>query len=218
MNEDPYVVLEWASSSSALPSGEPTDYVYEYRGDLVDVGESSERTLVGRFGFFYMDLDRATNNGMPWFDVFDTHASTISYYEAFYDVRTGHYSRRITNLLGCEPINSNALILDRLEILPKYRGKKLGLRVLRPMIERFSSGPGVVALKPFPLQLEGGGERNESDEWRKNLRLAEFSSNAKSSTRELMQYYATLGFEKLRGTAFMISSNDFALPKIGNAD
>ena len=64
------------------------------------------------------------------------------------------FSRRLHNLLGNEIENFNFLILDRVELLPKYRGDGVGLLVLRSLIERFGAEAGVVGMKPFPLQLE----------------------------------------------------------------
>ena len=45
------------------------------------------------------------------------------------------FSRRLHNLLGNEIEDSNFLILDRVELLPKYRGNGVGLLVLRSLIE-----------------------------------------------------------------------------------
>ena len=82
------------------------------------------------------------------------HASTDIFHDAMFDSDTEDYSPSLIKLCGELPLNSNVLILDRLEILPKYRGKKLGLAVIRHMIQRFGAGAGFVGLKAFPLQLE----------------------------------------------------------------
>jgi GNAT superfamily N-acetyltransferase len=214
MSTNPYVVLEWNSSSLADPSGEPTDYVYENRGDLIDVGEGGDRIAVGKFGCYYMDIDRALNDGMPACDVFDAYASTIVFYDKIFDAKTEEYSSRIEKLCHGTPLNRNVLILDRLEILPKYRGKKLGLEVLRHMIQRFGAGAGLVALKAFPLQFEAQGSRDETDKWRSQLNLSKFKLDEKIATTKLITYYTKLGFERLPRTKFMFRSNDLVLPDI----
>jgi hypothetical protein len=213
-NSDPNVTLEWSSSSAVEPSGEPTDYVYETRGNLIDTGEDEDRAVVGRFGCYYLDLERARNDGMSASDVFDAHATTVIFYDAILDPQSEDYSSQIERLCGGPPLSSNVLILDRLEIFPKYRGKKLGLAVIRHMIQRFGAGTGLVALKPFPLQLEPRSTREEIDKWRSRLKLSEFKGSEKAATRKLVAYYAMVGFERLPGTAFMFRSNDLVLPDI----
>src|SRR5687768_5970786 len=61
--------------------------------------------------------------------------------------RMKHHSQR-----GCKSCwrmrfgKFNLLILDRVEILPKYRGGGVGLLVLTALIERFGAGAGVVGM------------------------------------------------------------------------
>ena len=65
------------------------------------------------------------------------------------------FNENFLEVVGHEVSDYNLLILDRLEIIiPQYRGKKLGLTILHHMIERFSAGASIVAMKPFPLQFE----------------------------------------------------------------
>lgn len=58
-----------------------------------------------------------------------------------------HSQRGYKSCWGGEIWNFNLLILDRVEILPKYRGGGIGLLVLTSLIERFSAGAGVVGMK-----------------------------------------------------------------------
>lgn len=217
MDEFLYVVMRWSSESAIDPGGEPTDYVYSASGDLLDVGADDRRTVVGRFSLFYMDVERASGDGVAAFDVFDAYSNTINYYAAIFDSRTGSYSSRLLKLFdGDEPMNRNVLIPDRIEILPKYRGRQIGLTVLRHMIQRFGNGAGVVALKPFPLQLEGGHGDEKPGRWRERLKLPAFPSDPKRATAKLVDYYGRLGFLPMRGTPFMLRSNEWVLPEIKN--
>lgn len=113
---------------------------------------------------------------------------------------------RIERLLERDVSYGNVLILDRLEILPQFRGHGLGAEVIRRLIERFSPGADLVAMKPFPLQLEA----NPCDQgaWRDKLQLEGLSRNAARSTSKLRRYYAAIGFKHLRGTQHMFLCTD----------
>lgn len=105
------------------------------------------------------------------------------------------------------------MILDRVEILPKYRGGGIGLLVLTSLIERFGAGAGVVGMKPFPLQLEPKQSR-DSSAWVKRLRLGDLPRDAKVATEKLKRYYEKLGFVRMRSTPFMFRSMSWALPSV----
>jgi hypothetical protein len=83
------------------------------------------------------------------------------------------------------------------------------------MIKRFGLGAGVVAIKPFPLQLEVPGNHQTGEPgWRESLALESFQSNSESATQKLRDYYSRLGFKALPDTPYMVLSTAFTLPQI----
>ena len=106
----------------------------------------------------------------------------------------------------------HTLILDRIEILPGFRGYNLGLAVMRRLIERFGADGGIVAIKPFPIQRELTGQ--EEDEWRQKMRLADFEQSLPRATARLRRHYAQLGFKFVKGTPFMFGDAQIALPAL----
>jgi len=104
------------------------------------------------------------------------------------------------------------LILDRLEILPKFRGKCAGLAVMAEMIRRFSPGAALVAIKPFPLQFEPAPSSDDEKKWRRDLGLAELPEGKRIATKKLFDYYSRLGFLRLGRTPFMVRGSGRPLP------
>ncbi|MDH3693805.1 MAG: hypothetical protein OER96_04460, partial [Gammaproteobacteria bacterium] len=58
-----FVVMNWASESLVEGSGEPEDFMYETSGKLIYVSVDDERSFVGRFRLYYIDVERAVNEG-----------------------------------------------------------------------------------------------------------------------------------------------------------
>ena len=155
----------------------------------------------GKFSVFYLDIALAWSHGQSQFDVFDGYSSTFSYYEQMYTAQ-GEMRKKLVDLIGNEPFHANVLILERLEILPKFRGRRFGLAILKTMIERFGAGAGIAALKPYPLQFEMDlGPKDVA--WKKELDLATFPKNQLRSTKALSKYYGRIGFKQLSRTPFM---------------
>jgi GNAT superfamily N-acetyltransferase len=209
-----YLVMSWTDESYVGHSGEPDEYVYETTGDLYRVGENDERELAGKFRVTYIDVDRAANDGMSVSDVFDAHEYIVGYFDALYGSNAPEFDNRVMELLGYDILGSNVLILDRLELLPRYRGRGLGLKVMRHMICRFAAGAAVVAIKPFPLQFEYEPSDEDKRRWRADLGLAQFVKNERVATKKLRDYYSTLGFVRISRTPYMIRGTASPIPEL----
>lgn len=207
-----YFTLEFRSSGCSLDGEEPSEYLYLTRGKIVALDDNGKKVSVGRFQIYYIDVGAALNAGTDVFDVFDSHASTADFFDAIFDPETLDLSDKLQKLFKHTSSWGNVLILDRLEVLPEFRRKNLGLVVMRRLIERFGAGACVVGIKPFPLQ--GEVTRSEEDPWRSRLQLDRFSDDHKKSTKKLQDYYAKLGFKAMRGTSFMFRVAEVPLPML----
>lgn len=212
------LILSWKNEASVAEGHfEPDDLVYETSGDIFGSDETEVSELVGTFRFYYVDVVRAINSRESIFFVLDAHSEEIlEYHEPIFDSESNDFSDQVRDLFDHEISYQNLLILDRLEILPKYRGKRFGLSIMRYLIERFSSGAGIVAIKPFPLQFEYKPTGEADTRWRNKMNLDQYSTNKKATTKKLHKYYSELGFKQLRGAKIMALSTDFVLPSIKN--
>lgn len=200
-----YMTLRWESTSPIHATGEPEDYIYESSGNIVAIDEDGEsETTVGKFRVYYLDLDRAIDESYPIEDVFDAHSHLYEYYGALVDARSCGFRQSVFRAIREEPLVMNILIIDRVEILPRYRGYELGLDVMRHTVHRFGNGASVVAIKPYPLQFEARSERES--QWTKSMSLDELPSTESSATRKLVSYYQRLGFQKVPRSRYMVAS------------
>lgn len=203
----PYLVLKWKGDSTPIEPGEPEDFVYEYNGNIYSLGDDGKEKIVGRFRVFYVDLD---GSGGTAFDTLDARQETFVYFQALFNIKSDDYKNSIYSLVY-DVVGRNLLILDRVEILPGFRGKSLALIVMKRLIERFGQGAGIVALKAYPLQFEAD---NGNDTWGDKMRLNSFDRDEKASTAKLKRHYRRLGFLSVRGTPFMVRSTVFELPSL----
>lgn len=212
------IVMSWSSESYVSEYPAPDDFIYETSGNLFGIDDNDDRELIGKFRVYYVDVECAINEGEPIFDVRDAHSSHLEeYFEPVFGSEAPDFSNRLLDLLGHEVLGCNLLILDRLEVLPQYRGKGLGLSVLRHMITRFSSGAALVAMKPFPLQFEAAPSSAAEKKWRTRLSLAQLPTDKDVATEKICQYYSKLGFLSLGSTPMMVMSTAWSLPFIEDA-
>jgi len=211
---DLFIVMSWSSESGVLESGDPDDFIYETSGDLFSVDDNDGREFVGKFRLYYVDVERAINEGMPLFNVFDAHSHIVEYYDAVFGSNAPDFSDRLIKLLNHDVLGSNVLVLDRLEILPQYRGSKLGLSIMRHMIRRFAAGAAIVAIKPFPLQFEVEPSSGDERKWRTDLGLVQLPKDKRVATKKLCDYYSKLGFLRISRTPFMVRATAWPIPEV----
>ena len=201
------------SRTIPLTPEEPEDFIHEISGRILCGDARTDRDhIAGMFRVYYADFELGQNHNVSAHYILDAHQHTLDYAEAVLDSDGAPFPRRLYNLLGDDIWNFNLLILDRVELLPRYRGNSSGLIVLRSLIERFGAGAGVVGMKPFPLQFEP--KASNDSKWRRRLKLEEFPSDIKRSTRKLRAYYERLGFVPMKSTSFMFLSMSWALPSV----
>jgi hypothetical protein len=207
-----YYELEWDGSKAGFQEDEPSEYLYETNGRIVCIRENDTREVAGEFRVCYADLAGAFNNGVSPFDVLDVEQETSAFYSLLDPEDDHEFSSKVTKVLDAELFDMNVLMIHYLSILPEFRGRRLGLAVLRKLMERFQTGAGVVALKPFPLQfLDSHGE--ESD-WDKKLKLKSLAKDKRTAERKLRSYYSRLGFKSVPGTDLMVRDTTRKIPAL----
>lgn len=208
-----YLSLEY-SDATLVDDNEPSRCIKLIDGKVVaSVGDDDDTEDAGSFSVIVVDAERAVSEREDTFDVMDSYSRTMPYYDLWDDSLS--FTPEVIRAMGGNPLwRPNILILDRLELLPKYRGKKNGLRVIRWMCQHFGTGCGVIAMKPFPLQFENGHPSEKvGDEKFERLGFGALPHNFRDSLRRLKAHYRTLGFRSVAKTPFMVRDPERPFPK-----
>jgi hypothetical protein len=159
--------------------------------------------IIGKVRLFYLDLAAVFETKDNLHDLFDIRPETAPFYSALIDYETGDFKPYLEEVLGEYICDMNVLIVDRLEILPEFRGKEIGLAPLVWCLQQYARQCGVVALKCFPLQFERA-EMGEP-EWRREMQFGKLSRDHKRSSAKLKKYYGSLGFKVLPEDGVMVA-------------
>jgi GNAT superfamily N-acetyltransferase len=214
--EIPFLVFHVEPAIFLLVADDPDDYIYPIYGRMAKMDNDESDIVVGKFRLYYVDIASAINTGyINMFDLFDAHSdSTADYYGSLFDPDTMDFSENLQQLFNYEIFEQNVLIIDRLELLPEYRGENLGLTIMRRLIQRYSAGAAVVAIKPFPLQFEQSIPAENKSGWHTEMQLSSFRETEGDSIRKLRSHYSKLGFIEMKGTPHMFLSTTRRLPPI----
>ena len=127
--------------------------------------KQEQRKAAGRFESSYSNVDNSFVAGVKLYGLMDTYSAEMAeVFEALFDPGTGELRKDVKELLGDVPFR-NILVIDRVEILPAYRGMGLGLATIWDIIQRHCGGitepPGAVTFpSPFPPPPHAGRRRS----------------------------------------------------------
>lgn len=204
--------LEYVNPEVYLGNEEPDDFLYQYGGIIVGHDDDDHRILFGKFNIFYVDISNGLDAGLEPLEVLDGHASTNEFSPLF-SRACPDFSETVQKLCNYDLLSLNILIIDRLEVLPRYRGHGISTQVVKGLIQRFGHGAGLVTLKVFPLQLEVGYPTDSNVEaWRKRMGLAALDQNTTKAKASLKSFYKRLGFKQVPKTDLMIANLAEKLP------
>src|SRR5580704_14493290 len=124
--------------------------------------------------------------------------SIAEYWELLFDLETGCWREEIQD--EYEASGCDLLIIDCMEIRPRWRGMGVGPAAVDRTIDIFGAGCGLVACKPLPLQFTPAFARD-----RKALkRLKAPGVGRDEAVRKLRAYGGGLGFWQLGATGIRL--------------
>lgn len=183
--------------------GDPDHLIQRHKGQVIVIDMDAEEAEAGTFTIAYVDFATACERRVLWYDVLDADSDHMARFYKLLNRGGSDWSPWLERKVYRGISGGNLLVLEWLELKPEYRGKRLGLRVLRQLMERFGNGADVVALEAHPIQ-------HLDDPTYKVLLSAELAKGA----AKLRQYYARLGFVRVPRSLLMVRTLDRVLPSV----
>ena len=185
--------------------------------DNAHEGTRERRTVAGRFVASYINVDNSLVAGVKLYGLMDTYSDDMAeVYETLFDPRTDELRKDVKELLG-DVTFRNILVINRVEILPAYRGMGIGRAAIWDIIQRHSAGCGIVALKAFPYQFRSGSKSGrlgflEESDWNKKMGYDLHRSTMEFAHEKLIFHLMKFGFKRIGGTDVLALSTSIQNP------
>src|SRR6266853_3414533 len=178
-----------------------TDFIHSIAGRIIAEPESGGREEVGRIAASLVQFAEALDHGISGERLGDGISGDIAeYWEHLFDVETGYPKEEIQNEF--EVVDLDLLIIDHIEIHPKFRGLRIAESAIHRTIDIFGTGCGLVACKPWPLQFTP----SVADDPEALKKLAPPDVGKAEALRKLRSYWSRLGFWPLGNTGIYLLS------------
>lgn len=201
------------SHEMLLGDEEPSKYVRQIDGQVLAWVGDERKVPAGKFSVAVVNAELVVDERDSIDYAMDVSQSTLPYRE-LYDRHLGFRPAVDRAIDGDEWWAPNMLILQRLQLLPRFRGRSQGLHVLRGLCMHFGIGCGLFAMKPFPLQFECKSTREEDAAEFDEYGFGRMSGDFRRSVAKLRAHYGRLGFVRVPRTKFMVANGRKPLPAI----
>ncbi|RYF85203.1 MAG: hypothetical protein EON98_07210 [Chitinophagaceae bacterium] len=153
-------------------------------------------------GRVYLDkllLGVAMNEGYDLFDVFDTEQYILEMGECVWDFEKNHFNRNLNRFFEGDMHESDILFIHTVEVLPAYRGMRIGETAMKDAANNFESGCGLIVVHCEPPQHLHWGHYDK--EWHQKMRYELFEKDEKKAREKLIDYLKRVGFYYLPGVS-----------------
>lgn len=194
------------------PGDDPSDYIndIDFEVYITDIhGKLSEIIAKGKISQILFAL--AMDYDYPLIDVMDASQSILDMSGILFEFEEGKdfWDRIETYFDDNIPLNYNICYLEYFEIVPNYRGKGIGKKIMKNLIERFYSSCGLWVVKGFPIQHSSAIKNiafEDLDAWDQKMAYGNFEKDFEKSHYKLFHYFQQLGFQNPFDMEYFIAS------------
>lgn len=208
-----YLNINYKFSSSS-GYNEEYQYVNEYHLEIFKVGEDERQVFIGKAKVELYLIGLALEHNFNPYYTFDSSQARRDFFNGIYDFGRNRFRKNVERMFD-ENFNSNLLVIDRIEILPQFRGHEYGKKIIKDIILRFNGSFGLAMLKAFPLQLE---VRRDRDEWHEEMGYLKIEINPTKATRSLYRFYQSMGFNQMGKSEYFFLNPIFGNSFFDNVD
>lgn len=185
-----HIQVEFQLRASVREELAEEDFLHEIYGRIV--ASQDDDTNVEEAGALYASLvqfNEAIDHGIDTARMGDGISGELAeYWEQLFDVNTGDLKPELR--VEYETVGCNLLILNCIEVYPKFRRHRIGLAAVQRLIDVFGAGCALIAARPYPLQFTP----SFADDPDKLQKLQAPNGPKEEAVSKLQRYWFKIGF------------------------
>lgn len=206
---------------SVINEESPERYVNIYNAEILVEKPSGEKLKVGRLVFNIILVNQVMEHDYHLYDVFDCLQETMTFGEDFIDFKTNEFRQEILNETDVDIFLDNVCLITDFELLPGFRGKNIGAKIIKDLYNRFNGGVGLFVIKSVPFQSTMAKNMKcnhcKDDEFLKAMKYEDLEYDEETAQYKLNAFFQKLGFRYLSNDYFYLNTK-FTQKKINNIE
>jgi hypothetical protein len=186
---------------AALRDPVDKDFVHSIAGRIIAETQEFGEQKAGRLEAMLVQFDGALDHGIDALRLGDGISGDISeYWERLFDVQNGRLKEDLQ--ADYEVLSMDLLIIEHLELYPRFRGLGIGASVIHRTIDVFGPNCGLIACKPWPFQFTPAAIADQAA--LRRLALPDIKEGV--ALQKLRKHVSGMGFWPLGDTGIYLTS------------
>ncbi len=206
---------------SDLDDENPDRYANHYEAEVLVYKPSGELLKIGRMLFSIVLINQIIDQKYNMFHVFNSSAQVMDFGLQFIDFTNNEYNEFFMKYADSDMYLENFLLITEYELLPAFRGKNLGSKILKDLYTRFSYGIGAIFINSTPFQKTNmdniDEDHYEDDDFLTALSFDDSEFDEETAQLKIKAFFQRSGFKYLVRDYFYINTH-FHQPKLMAAD
>jgi hypothetical protein len=170
---------------------------------------NGDPVIIGKMEAIKVFAQSAIVHGYGAEGAFDKDDYLLDIGQAIYDFGSNMFNDKIMKGLDNDITGDDVLIINDLEILPKYRRLDISAFAIKDLHNLFSQNVGLMVVDIYPNQFS----EKIPDDWTRRMMLDKFSQDFDTSFEKLQKLFTKIGFASLPGIARKLM---FMCPELRN--
>jgi len=206
---------------SDLDDENPDRYVNNYEAEILVYKPSGELIKIGRMYFSTILINQIIDQNYNLFHVFDSSISILDFGLEFIDFENKEYNEHFMKYADKDMYLENICLITEYELIPAFRGKNLGSKILKDLYTRFGNGVGAIIVNSTPFQQtimnNIDEDQYEDDDFLKALTFEDAEYDEETAQLKIKAFFQRSGFKYLTNNYFYVNTH-FDQPKLMAAD
>jgi hypothetical protein len=182
------------------------EYVLDASGkitltEITSDGTEKDPRPIGHLNVRLVQMGRCINDGASLFELFDSFDQYFhDIYGQLFDPGIDTFTETICRQFKDLGSSSNILLIDEVELLPPFRGERIGLAAVHRAIDVWGPSDCLVIIPLYPAQFY---DRRDDADWKKKMQPDTFVQDEEAARSKLQRYWGILGFERIWDNRFI---------------
>ncbi len=190
-------------------------FVNHYRGDIF-VDTASTELPIGRVHFCLLLTNQVREKDFELEKVLISSDEIQDFSNTFIDMEITEFNDSFNDLLSDPMLLENVCLITKLELLPGFRGKKIGAKVIKDLHSRFSYGINLFIMKSVPFQITMIKNRSKGkvdDKFYESMNFEDTAFDEETAQLKINAFFQRLGFRLFKNNYFFLD-NRYAQEKV----
>lgn len=199
-----------------LDNNSPSCFINKYKADIMVVKPSGEDVKIGQMVFDIVLLNHFLENGLMLKDICQANSELCEFSKLYFDFETEEFNDRFNHITNNSIMLGDFCIIKEFKLLPGFRGKGIGPKILKDLYLRFSSSIDLIVIKSTPFQLKKkhyNDIQHSDEEFLQAMTFDDLEFDEETAQLKLNAFFQRLGFKYLDLNYFYLDTR-IRQPKI----